>query len=549
MEDEASASNSWVVSGEHTASGKPLVANDPHVPPTLPLPWQLQHLSWSGGTAVGISAPGLPGLAGGHNGRVAWAFTAAQIDGTDMALLERHPADPLRYRGGAGEPWREFAVRVDTVRVRFGDPVVDTLFTTPQGRVGVPPALARLRLVPDDTHMAELRDVSFDHPDGLALAALRMARANTTQEGLEAAVQGTFPTINFSVADTAGDIGYVTGARIALRPEAHARFVDAAPADDNERSYLPAAANPRVLNPSSGRIVTANQRIVGDTFPHYLSDAFAPPVRALRIHEALDRTPTHDVASFVAMQNDALSPVARELLPLMLVVEPATQADAALLEPLRGWDHTFASDATAPTIFTTWLFNLNRRLMADDLPGLVVFERWWATRRALSGEHPEWCDDRRTEAVETCGELLSASLSDAREALEAARGPDPQAWRFGDTFPTRLGHLGLGGLPGLGGLFSRTVAAPGGFASLFTASLHGPEAPGAVSTISHSSYQGVYDLADLPGGSRYIAPGGASGHFNSPFYDNLTERWAAGERVRLDPATRIEAFALRLFPN
>jgi penicillin amidase len=233
----------------------------------------------------------------------------------------------------------------------------------------------------------------------------------------------------------------------------------------------------------------------------------------------------------------------------MLEVEPTGEADAALLKPLRQWDYIFEPETVAPTIFTTWLFKLNRRLMKDDLPGLVVFDRWAVTRRALNGEHPEWCDDRRTEETESCAELLRASLTDAREALEEALGPDPDGWTFGAAFPTRLPHMGFGGLPGLGGLFSREQAVPGGFDSLFFASLYGPDAPGAVSTVNHSSYQGVYDLSDLAGGSRYITPGGVSGHFKSPYYDNLTQMWVRGERIILDPKQIEKQYRLVLQPN
>jgi penicillin amidase len=493
--------------------------------------------------------PGVPGIVGGHNGRIAWNITAGGLDGTDLALVERDPEHSSLYRHGPDDTLKEFTTRVDTIQVRFGELQVDTFLTTTRGRVGLPPSLNRFDVETDGAHFLELRDVSFDYPDGLVLSSLRMANALNTEQGLTVGALVTYPNISFSIADTSGNIGYQTAARIALRPESHARFVDFAPADDNARTYLQIQENPRVVNPPSGRIVTANQLIIGEAYPHYLSDGFVRPTRAHRIDEVLDGPKTHDVASFVAMQNDAVSPVARELLPLMLEVRPADPADQLLLEPLTNWDYNFDPESVAPTIFTTWLSFLNQKIREDDLPGFRTVGDWTVAQRALGGERSDWCDDRRTEPVESCKQLLSSSLTESREALKAELGTDTSGWAFGNVVPTRLPHMGFDRLPGLGDLFSREVAVPGGFASLFYAGHTGRDAPGGISTFSHSNYQGVYDLADLSGGSRYITPGGVSGHFKSPYYDNLTEMWVRGDRITLNPEQIEEKYRLILQPN
>ena len=546
---ERSFSNSWTLSGEHTASGLPLMANDPQLAQTLPGTWQLQHHQVGGRTAAGGTMPGLPGIVVGHNGSISWGATTASIDLGDLALLEVHPDDPDRYRRSPDAPWESFIQRVDTIRVRFGADQVDTIRATPSGRIrpqrpGVTPLTSRTDVV------EEFRAIPFDQLGGFPLTPLRIKHAKTVEEGIAASEALTFPAMNISLADTAGSIGYVTAARIPQRPERHARFVDVAPIDDNQWSYLPFEQNPRVINPASGRIVTANQRIIGDHYPHYLSDSWALPWRTLRIHEMLDQREQHDIGSFRAMQQDDLSPVARDLMPLLLNVDPADAADAALVDTLQAWDYRFRLDTAAPTIFLTWTEMLSRRLIADEVAD--ISDQWrdrnyLSLIRALSGERSDWCDDTSTENVESCETLLQKSLADARLELEKTFGQTMDDWTWGATHRMKLPHLGFAGLPLLDNLFSREVAMPGGPQSLFLNAVSLQEAPHFHRSIFNSAYQGIYDLSNLEG-SLFMTGGGSSGHFKSPYYNNLTEMWVRGERVRLDPSARTAAYTLTLAP-
>jgi penicillin amidase len=543
-------SNSWTLSGAHTASGLPLMANDPQLAQTLPGPWQLQHLAFEGRVAAGGTLPGLPGLGVGHNGAVAWGITAGMIDMVDVALLETHPEDPSRYRRGPEAPWQTFTERVETIAVRFGATHVDTIRSTTHGVIRTRrddrPAWTRRTDVAE-----EIRAVPFDQPSTFPLTMLRMTRATTVAEGMAAAGGHTFPGLNISLADTAGTLGYVTAGRIPRRPARHALVVDAVPADDNDWTYLPADENPRVIDPPSGRIVTANQQIIGASYPHYLTGDWAPPWRAHRIHEVLDADSVHNVASFRAMQQDVLSPVAREMTPLLLAVEPASAADAKLVDVLRNWDARFELDAAGPIVFYTWMAALNRRLVADEMGALSPQWRnglYLPALRALSGETPEWCDDVTTDEEETCAQVLRAALIDAREALEEAHGSDPAGWRWEVTGHADLAHLGFGALPVLGDLFSREVVLPGGPESLFLNGVGHLDAPRLTPATFQSSYQGIYDLADLDA-SLFMTGGGASGHLRSPYYNNLTAKWARGERIRLHPDARVPAHTLTLEPN
>jgi len=321
--------------------------------------------------------------------------------------------------------------------------------------------------------------------------------------------------------------------------------------DSNERTYLPYSENPKIVNPSSGRIVTANQQIVGDEYPHYLTDNWAAPYRAWRIHELLDQQEIHSVDSFRTMQMDSLSPVARKLTPLLLDVQPADADDARLVDILGAWDYRFALDAPGPVVWLTWVEFLNRRVVTDDMGTMPPNWRvmlYSALIRALDGEHPEWCDDLGTSSVEVCEDALRASLTDTRLALEDAFGPDPQEWKWGEVASFRIPHLGFAGLPILDGMFSRYTPLPGGPESNFTNAVNLFEAPVFSSSLGTSTYHAIYDLSDLDS-SLFMIGGGSSGHFKSPYYDNLTDDWVAGKRIELSPTNVSPIATLTLVPE
>lgn len=543
-------SNNWTLSGDHTASGKPLMANDPHLPQTTPGFWQLQHVTVNGRMVAGGSVPGYPGIIVGHNSNLAWGVTVAGIDVRDYAYVEVHPENPDRYRRGPNAPWQDFDLRVEKIHVRFGKDLAETIRSTSQG-VSTPRNLGTFGLFDREGLALEIRDVATDQLSTSSVALLRLNQAGTVEEGVQALESMTSPALNVSLADASGTIGYVAAGRIPLRPKEHARTVDLNPADDNERTYLPYLENPRVVNPSSGRIVTANQQIIGEEYPHYLTDNWAAPYRAWRIHELLDQQKIHDVDSFRSMQMDSLSPVAREIMPFLLETQPTDDADARLMDILRTWNYRFTLDAPAPVAWLTWFEFLSRRVMADDITAAPSNFRAYLYSplvRALNGEHPEWCDDLGTSALEVCADALRSSLTDARLALEDAFGPDPQAWEWGEVALFRIPHLGFAGLPILDGMFSRYTPLPGGPESSFTNHVNLLEAPVFSSTGGSSGYRAIYDLSDLES-SLFMTLGGSSGHFKSPYYDNLTDGWISGERIELSPGNVSPIATLSLMPK
>jgi penicillin amidase len=544
-------SNSWVLSGVNTASGHPLMANDPHLTPQQPVSWHLQRHMAPGISGAGATVPGLPGFFMGHNGAVAWGITNAVTDMVDVTLVEVQPDDPTRYRRDPEAPWEWFTLRVDTIDVRFGESYIDTIRTTRMGRLGT----RRDSTLTDDPHLyTKWRYWGLDLPGTHLTGWMELQRATSVEAAIEAVGQIPGPSFNLSFADTAGAIGYVKMGRIAKRPEAHARTVAFGPEDSNAGTYLPFSENPRLIDPPSGRIVTANQRIAGDDYPHYLSGLWSLPDRAWRIHEMLNEHAVHDAGTFWAMQQDALSTVARRLVPLLLEVEPAGDDEAALLRVLKAWDYRFTLDSRAPAIFMAWLERLNRRVIEDELGSFSFRGVDWthanylSVALALAGDKAAWCDDRTTADIEDCARILQETLTEAHAALTEALGPDPDGWQWEQAGRFRLPHIPFDVFPVLSDWFSRETPVPGGPEGMFNNYAFPTASPPVTQSLTVPSFQAIYDLSDLDA-SLFMAHSGISGHFKSTYYDNLTKMWVRGERIKLNPDEVDEQYRLILQPG
>lgn len=542
-------SDNWTLSGEHTASGLPIMANDPQLPIALPGTWQLHSIKLGERLLAGGTLPGNPGIVVGHNGSVAWGITTAPVDVADFAFLEQDPEDTTRYRRGPSSDWMSYRQHTETIKVRFGSDHTETVRRTNKGVVW--PAGLRTSFTDGSAEKAlEIRAVPLDVPGQNPMAFIRLNRANNVEQGIEALRDLTALALNLSLADVDGNIGYVTTGRVALREESHATTVEYFPDDDNDWEIASYEANPKIINPPNGRIVTANQKIVGDDYPHYLSDYWSAPYRAWRIHEALDEKKLHDTDTFHAMQMDTLSPVARQLSPLMLKVQPADDADRALLAILEAWDYRFTLDSEAATIWSVWTSLLRREIVADELgpiPALDYGSLFASVAQALNVEKAHWCDNRETETVEDCAQALSTSLTATRLVLEESFGSEPNGWQWGQVTRFRLAHQGLDSLPFVGSRFSRETPLQGGPESMFINAILPEEAPAFTTSIFSSSYQGIYDLSDLEN-SLFMVAGGTSGHFKSPHYNDLTERWVKGERMTLDGDVESSIAVLRISP-
>jgi penicillin amidase len=510
-----------------------LLANDPHLGLQAPGVWYLAHLAAPELALIGATMPGVPGIVLGHNGSVAWGFTNTGPDTQDLFVERLDPADPARYLTPDGSA--PFVVRDEVIEVKDAAPLALTVRATRHG-----PVLSDL--LPDDGmfepgHVVALAWTALAADDRTAQALLELNGARDWASFAAAAEDVAAPMQNILYADTGGHIGLIAPGRVPIRRQGDGRWpVPGWSGDYDWQGSIPFTALPRALDPADGLLFNANNRLVPEDYPYFLTADWEPPYRARRLAELLAGD-QHDLAGFAQIQNDQLSPLARDLLPIMLEAAAASPQAAAVQAALAAWDRVMRADASEPLLFAAWYRELSRLIYADELGPL--FRSFWRLRpefmaRILT-ERQVWCDDVGTAPRETCAELAARALELALADLAARYGEDQTAWRWGTAHPARMDHAILGGQPWLAWLFNIVVASGGGGTTVNVGHYPLGDERQPFANTHAASYRGLYDLADLDR-SRFVAATGQSGNPLSPHYRDLTAAWAAGLPV---PMSRV----------
>ncbi|HSA89249.1 MAG TPA: penicillin acylase family protein [Burkholderiales bacterium] len=515
----AGGSNSWAVSGARSASGKPLLAADPHLGLTAPAVWYLAHLHAPGIDAIGGTLPGVPGVLVGRNDRIAWGLTTTGADVQDLYLERLDSAfsaheELIRVKGAPDE-------RLSVRRSRHGPIISDAsriaLAAAPRGYAL---ALAWTALAEDDITLQ---------------AALRLARARDWNEFLGAARALHAPPQTASYADAAGNIGFVTAGRIPVRkPGNDLRGLAPAPGWDARydwNGFIAFDDLPRALNPPSGAVVLANHKTTPPNYPHHITYEWQPPYRALRIEELLG-SGKHDLARFKAIQTDVVSLAARQLLPHFLSAHPE--------KSLQSWDGSMAADRREPLVMAAWWREFARELYADELG--EAFRLHWSARAVfienVLARQPHWCDDVRTSLPETCAALLASSFEKAMHDLKKRYGED---WSWGEAHAARHRHRPFSRTPWLERIFDIRVPSGGDAYTVNAGASDFHDEAEPYASRHGASLRAISDLAD-PQASVFIHSGGQSGNPFSPHYRDLAPLWAHGEYLpMLTERRRLEA--------
>jgi penicillin amidase len=539
------ASNSWVVSGARSTSGKPLLANDPHLGLTAPNVWYFAHLHAPGLDAIGATLPGVPGIVIGRNARIAWAATNTGPDVQDLYL------EKLDAGGGylAPDGPRPFVVLRETIKVKGADDVPLAIRISRHGPVISDVVQSALDATPRG-HALALAWTALAEDDASLVALFKLGRAANWQQFVDATRHLHAPQQNLSYADVDGHIGFIAPGRIPIRKRDN-RLHGLAPAPGWDARYdwagfIPFDELPRALDPPSGKIVTANHKIVPPRYPHFITYGWDAPYRARRIDELLDEVRAHDRASFARMQADVVSLAARELLPRMVAIQGASLEADDVLKWLAGWDGAMSPDRPEPLIFNAWWREFARALYADELG--TAFRGQWRQRALFIDNvladrdgQARWCDDVRTPRVETCDELLAASLDKALADLRRRYGDDPGRWRWGDAHEARLRHRPLSRSSWLRGIFDISVPSGGDGYTINRGEMDYSDDAEPYANRHASSLRAIYDLAD-PQASLFIHPGGQSGNPFSPHYRSFAPLWARGDYVpMISDRARLEA--------
>jgi penicillin amidase len=531
--DSAVGSNSWVLAGARSASGKPLLANDPHLGLTAPPQWYLAHLSAPGLEVIGATLPGVPGVLVGRNARIAWGFTNTGPDVQDLYLEKLDTAGNYLTPQGA----RPFEVIAETIGVKGAAEEALQVRVSRHGPIISDVVRSALELTPRGHAMA-FAWTALAQDDRTMQAAIRIGRAQTWQE-FEAALRDLHaPQQTVTYADVEGNIGFVAAGRVPVRkPENDLKGLAPAPGWDARydwTGYLPFDALPRGFNPAGGTIVSANQKITPAGYPHHITFEWQAPYRARRAEELLLAAHKPSVATLARMQMDVVSLAVRELLPHLLSTRPKDAAGREALKMLAAWDGGMAADRAEPLIVTAWWRELAFVLYADELGG--DFRPNWSARApfvqgVLKG-HGAWCDDVRTPRVETCEEILSESLDRALRDLRRRFGEDPKSWQWGAAHPAQHRHRPFSRSAVLAPLFEIAVASPGDAYSINVGRSDFGDDAAPYASRHGAGYRAIYDLAD-PQASLYIHSGGQSGNPLSAHYRSFAEPWARGEYIRM----------------
>jgi penicillin amidase len=448
--ESLAASNNWVVSGKHTASGRPLLANDPHLAASAPSIWYLVHLSAPGVRVAGVTAPGLPGVIIGHNDRIAWGFTNVGPDVQDVYIEKFDPANPLRYLTPQG--WRDAEVRHEQIKVRkgFGSSDTDTVTldvtVTRHGPI----------IFEKDSKRYALRWTALDPKLNNPESTYLMNRARNWKEFGVALGSFTAPTQNIVYADVDGHIGYHAAGVVPLRKSGDGSVPYDGSTDAGEWvGYIPTEKLPQVFDPPNGIIVTANQRIVGTDYPYFLTHSWAQPYRARRIFDLLSQNPKLTIDDFRKIQGDVysvgLGPFAKQTAKILK--PQTTDADQKLremLDALESWDGRMSADSrVAPMVVQMRVAFRSRILTAALGPDLVKIYGWnnfeVTLDRILNDQPKEWLP----KEFGSYADLLRACYDDGRQTLTKNLGPDESKWTWGDMVKVRFQHP-LAGAPLVG---------------------------------------------------------------------------------------------------
>ena len=539
-------SNNWAVSGDHTVSGSPLAANDPHLGLAIPSVWYLAHMAAPGLNVAGATLPGLPLVLVGTNGAIAWTLSNAGPDTQDLFIERRDPDNPDRYMTPGGTA--PFAVRDETIAVRFGRNQQVAMLETRHGPV-LTGMVESLQGNADDDEVLTLAWTMLHDDDQSFGAALHLHTAGDWQTFSHAARDFAGPMQNIIYADRDGSIGMLSPGLVPVRRSGDGRLpVDGSSGEADWAGRIPFNDLPRVTDPPSGIIAAANNRLVGKDYPYLLSHRWEPEWRAQRIHELLSSGTRHDLESFLRLQLDTWSGLASALVPHALAGTPQTTAGRLLQIHLEDWDYTMDTGLVAPTIFHAWYRALTKALYADELGDL--FANAWRDRplfvlATLLDDAHGWCDDILSDETETCGEVSGRALDEAAEAIVRAHGSDPSGWAWGDAHAMHLDHPLFGLVPVLADMTDIQLPLGGDGYSVFATSHRHASEDGAFDTYHGPALRVVIDLAEPVTGHFIIMPG-QSGNPFSPHYDDLVERWRENRPVAIVPGTRIEDAANHL---
>jgi len=523
---EGLGSNNWVVDGTMTASGKPLLANDPHLGLQMPSIWYEIGLHAPDFDAVGASFPGAPGVIIGHNERIAWGVTNVGPDVQDLYLEKINPDNPyqVEHKG----QWEDVEVVTEEIRVAGQDePISLEVHITRHGPL--------INDVVED--LAQPTAFRWTALEGQQLfrAVFLINQADNWQEFRAALRYWDAPSQNFVYADVEGNIGYQMPGNIPIR--AQGQGLTPVPGWTGEyewMGYIPFDELPSVFNPPTHFVVTANNKVVPDDYPYFIAYSWSAPYRAQRIVELLSAAnpgslTTDDMRD---VQADVYSISAEKLMPYLVALEPeGWLQERVMRDLLKPWDYYLTPDSAAVSVFEVFYWKLVEHTFQDELGELYPTYLEMGNNHRLVLAHlveeanNHWWDDVSTGVRETRDDIYRAAFADALDYLGRHYGDLHTLWRW-DKMHTALFDHPLGAVKPLDRIFNVGGVPVGG--DNFTVN------PGSFKyedpfSVNHGpSYRQIVDLSDW-NNSRSMHTTGQSGQPFHKHFSDMIESWCIVE--------------------
>ena len=517
-------SNNWVIDGEKSATGKPLLANDPHLSVMMPSIWYETGLHANGFDATGVSLPGCPLVIIGRNKDISWGITNLPADVQDLFIEKINPANALQYEYKGR--WRDIQVVDEPIRVRgHGEPEDLKIRMTVHGPL--------LDNVIRGLEQPLAMQWAGNCRSRLLYSAYMLDKSRNWDEFHQALSYWDAPSQNIVYADKDGNIGYQATGLIPIRGKGQGMVPSPGWTGEYDwTGYIPYEDLPSVLNPSTHFIATANNKVVSDNYSYFMGYDWTPPFRAQRITDMINAKDKLSVQDFEAMHADVFDIPAQMLTPYMTGISPVDSREKQALEILKKWDFNDRADAAGPAIFHVFYVKMLKNTLQDKL-GDKLFNDYAKAMGGSGDVHTVfmigiikdnaniWFDDTRTAVKETRDDLLGRSFSEAVAELSGKFGADPAKWQWGALHQTAFSHV-LGRVPGLDPIFSRGPVPTGG--SRYTVNVAAFDYNNPYGVVAIPSYRQIIDWSN-PDKSLAMHSTGQSGLVFSKHYDDMISSW------------------------
>ncbi len=540
------ASNNWVVDGTKSNTGAPILCNDPHLGQAAPSIWFECHLVSGDVDVVGVSFPGSPGIIIGHNQHIAWGVTNAISDVEDLYIEKFNPDNPHQYEYQG--TWEDAQiVREEIVVKGVKEPVVEEVRITRHGPIltHMPPLTSAHQASENAPELPlAIRWVGLDQCKIIS-SIFKLNRATNWEEFRTAMRDWDIPPQNVVYADRNGNIGYIMAGAIPIR--AHGQGLLPSPGWTGDYEWIgqiPFEELPQIYNPEQHFIVTANNRVIDDNYPHYITHEWLNGYRAQRIRDLLTQKEHLSLADMATIQADQYALPARAIVPHMLRIAAKTELASAAQRILGEWDYVLSPESVGATLYTTFLRKLEYIVFSAVLGSDQTFiynylgvgdnilapQNGYASRskplliRLLNEQDDSWfATSEIANGPKNWHDALEVTLQATLEELQERLGNDITRWEYGAVHKMSYNHP-LGAIKPLDRLFNRGPFPVGGDIDTVNMGASMANAPETVITVP--SFRQIVDLANLRNSLSIHAPG-QSGHPASHHYDDFIPLWRA----------------------